>query len=111
MAGPPAVSLVSTLSTALAALTPQQLGSLGHHLTQSQEMQALQLLSTMQGNPAIAPALMGSLTNIPNMPPQVLTWVSLAVAQPAAFAQNMVEAVAALQNAAVAPGLLGNLGL
>lgn len=111
MAGPAAVTVGSALSNILAALTPQQLGQLGRHLTQSQEMQALQIISAMKANPAIAPALAASLLNIPNLPPQVSSWVEAAITEPASFQVNMDQAAAALQTAATAPGLLGSLGL
>jgi hypothetical protein len=111
MAGPAAVGVVSTLSTALQSLTPQQLGLLGRHLTASQEMQALQIISTMKSNPAIAGTLVPSLFAIPNLPSQVTTWVEAALTEPASFQQNMDQAETALQAAAVAPGILGSLGL
>jgi hypothetical protein len=111
MAGPAAVSAVSALGSILGSLSPQQLGVLGRHLTSSQEMQALQILATMNANPAIAAALLPSLSTIPNLPPQVMTWVTAAITEPPAFQSNMAQAMAALQNAATSPGLLGGLGL
>ena len=99
------------LANVLSNLSPNQLGLLGQHLTQSNEMRALQILSAMATSPAIAPSLMGSLTTIPGVPSQVLTWVSIAIAQPATFQENIAQAEAALQSAAVSPGILGNLGL
>jgi hypothetical protein len=74
-------------------------------------MQALQIISAMKSSPGIAPALVGSLFNIPNLPPQVVSWVEAAMTEPASFQQNMDQAQASLQQAAVQPGILGNLGL
>lgn len=114
MAGPAATgitSIATAVSTALSSLTPRQLSLLGNHLTQSQEMQALGILSTMKANPALAPTLVGSLFQIPNLPDNVKTWVEAAVTEPASFQSNMDQAIAATQQAAVAPGILGNLGL
>jgi hypothetical protein len=104
-------TIAASLSTLLGGLSPIQLGKLGNHLTQSSEMQALQIVDTMQMNPSIAPMLLPSLSSIPNMPPEVTTWVTAAITNPAEFQQNMTQAKAALQVKAVAPGLLGNLGL
>jgi hypothetical protein len=74
-------------------------------------MQALQIISAMKASPAIAPALVASLLSIPNLPAQVASWVEAAITEPASFQSNMDQAEVALQNAAVAPGLLGGLGL
>ena len=104
-------SIASSISSILGNLSPGQLWVLGHHLTSSQEMQALQILSNMEQNPALAPSLLPSLSTIPNLPPEVLTWVTSAIGTPASFANDMAQAMAALQAAAVHPGLLGNLGL
>lgn len=104
-------SIASAISSALGALTPGQLFQLGRHLTQSQEMQALQILTTMQANPALAPSLLPSLSTVQNLPPQVMTWVTSALSNPANFQSDMSQAVAALQAAATHTGVLGNLGL
>jgi hypothetical protein len=66
---------------------------------------------TMQANPALAPAMLPSLSTVPNLPPQVMTWVAAALSSPANFQSNMAQATSSLQAAATAPGLLGNLGL
>jgi hypothetical protein len=104
-------SIATALSNVLAGATPGQLFQLGKHLTQSQEMQALQILTTMEANPALAPALLPSLSTIQNLPPQVMTWVTAALSTPANFQSSMAQAVAALQQAAVHSDLFSNLGL
>jgi hypothetical protein len=109
--GTSAATIATSLSQIFANLNPQQLGSLGRHLTQSQEMQALQILTTMEANPALAPALLPSLSTVQNLPPQVMTWVTAALSAPANFQSNMAQAIAALQAAATSPGILGGLGL
>jgi hypothetical protein len=106
-----ASTLATSLSSLFANLTPVQLGRLGHHLSNSDQMRALMLISNMQATPASAPMYVTALSVIPNLPPQVLTWVNAAIADPKNFASNMAQAQAALQQAAVAPGILGNLGL
>ena len=109
--GSSAVNIATSLSQIFANLSPQQLGRLGHHLTQSNEMRALMLLNSMEQNPAAVPALLPALSIIPDLPDQVMTWVSAAMASPANFASNMAQAKAALQAAATNPGVLGSLGL
>jgi len=109
--GSTAANIATSLSSIFANLTPGQLGRLGHHLSQSDEMRALQILTTMESNPSLAPALLPSLSTIPNLPSQVMTWVTAALSTPANFQTNMAQAVAALQNAATSSGVLGSLGL
>jgi hypothetical protein len=109
--GTTAANIATSLSGIFANLTPGQLGRLGRHLTQSQEMQALQILMSMQANPALAPALLPSLSTVQNLPPQVMSWVTAALSDPANFKSNMAQATAALQAAATNPGILGGLGL
>jgi hypothetical protein len=104
-------TVATGISTFLSSLSPGQLLKLRTHLTQSQEMQALQDLAAMQANPALAPSLLASLSAIPNLPPAVLTWVTAGLAQPANFQTDIAQAEAALQAAAVNPGILGSLGL
>ena len=110
MANDPA-AIATALSSIFSNLSPGQLGRLGNHLTQSDEMRALMVLNSMQQNPAIAPSLLPSLSMIPNLPPQVMTWVTAAISTPANFAQNMSQAVAELQRAVTNTGILGSLGL
>lgn len=112
MAGPAAVTAGTALSNILGGLAPGQLFNLGHHLLSSDESRALAILASMT-TPAMAAALVGSLAAIPNLPPQVMTWVSQAIANPAMFQTNMAQAMAAVQEAVVrgGGGLLGNLGL
>jgi hypothetical protein len=111
MAGPAAATGATVLSNILGALTPRQLNSLSRHLTMSGEMQALQIIATMRANPALAPSLLPSLTSIPNLPAQVMTWVSNAITNPATFQDDMTQAQVAVQAAATNPGILGQLGL
>jgi hypothetical protein len=109
--GTTAANIATSLSSIFANLTPGQLGRLGHHLSQSDEMHALIILNNMELNPVIAPNLLPGLSVIPNLPDQVMTWVGAAIATPANFAANMAQAKAALQAAATNPGILGSLGL
>jgi hypothetical protein len=109
--GSTAASIATALSGILANLSPQQLGRLGHHLSQSDEMRALMILNSMEQNPSLAPSLLPSLSLIPNLPDQVMTWVTAAMAAPANFTSNMAQAKVALQTAATNPGILGGLGL
>jgi hypothetical protein len=104
-------TVATSISTFLSGLNPGQLLKIRNHLTQSQEMQALQDLAAMQANPALAPSLLAALAAIPNLPPAVLTWVTAGLAQPANFQTDIAQAEAALQAAAVNPGVLGSLGL
>lgn len=107
-------TVATTLSQILASLTPGQLAGLGRHLTQSGEIQALQILNAMEANPTIAATMLPALTGIPNLPAEVITWVTAALQpnQPAgAFQQNMAQAISAVQRAATSSGILGNLGL
>jgi hypothetical protein len=110
MAGPAAVTVGTALSNILSALTPGQLFNLGHHLTASDGARALALLGSMT-NPTMAAALVGSLASIPNLPPEVMTWVSAAMANPANFMTEMATASAAVQRAMTSPGVLGGLTL
>jgi hypothetical protein len=100
----------SGIATFLAGLNPRQLLNLRNHLTQSQEMQALQDLTTMQANPVLAPSMLAALATVPNLPPAVMTWVSASLADPANFKTDIAQAEAALAAAAVNPGILGSLG-
>ncbi|HXC76858.1 MAG TPA: hypothetical protein VNU19_07395 [Candidatus Acidoferrum sp.] len=109
--GTTAASIATSLSGIFANLTPGQLGRLGHHLTTSDEMRALMILNSMEQNPGLAPSLLPSLSMIPNLPDQVMTWVTAAMATPANFGSNMAQAKVALQTAATNPGILGSLGL
>lgn len=111
MAGIAGGGVAAALSTIFAGLNPTQLGQLGRHLTQSQEMAALQIVDTMQANPTIAPMLLPSLSTVQNLPPEVMMWVTAALSNPAEYQQNMTQAKAALMAKATAPGVLGNLGL
>jgi hypothetical protein len=72
-------------------------------------MTALQDLAAMQANPSLAPALLGALSAVPNLPPAVMTWVTAGLAQPANFQTDIAQAEAALQAAAVHPNILGGL--
>jgi hypothetical protein len=109
--GSNAANIATSLSQIFANLNPQQLGRLGHHLTQSDEMRALMIINSMENNPSLAPSLLPSLSMIPNLPDQVMTWVTAAMAAPANFASNMAQAKVALQTAATSTGVLGSLGL
>lgn len=111
MAGIAGGGLAATLASIFATATPVQLGRLGNHLSQSSEMQALLLVDRMQATPALAPMLFTALSTVPNLPPQVLSWVEEAVSNPAESGNAYGQAKAALMTAAVAPGVLGNLGL
>lgn len=103
-------TIAGGLASVLGALTPGQLFQLGHHLLSSDEARAMAILASMN-SPAMAAALVGSLNSIPNLPPEVLTWVAQAIQNPAGFGTDIANATAALQRAVVAPGILGGLGL
>jgi hypothetical protein len=103
-------SIAGALGSALSNLSPLQLFQLGHHLLASDEAKAMAILASMN-SPAMAAALVGSLSGVPNLPPEVLTWVSQAIQNPANFGVSIANATAALQRAVVAPGILGGLGL
>ena len=104
-------TIATSLATLFAGLAPTQLGKLGNHLSQSSEMQALLLVDRMESTPALAPMLFTSLSTIANLPPQVLSWVEEAITNPAEASNGYGQAKSALMQAAVAPGVLGNLGL
>jgi hypothetical protein len=87
----------TTLSSVLAALSPGQLLHLGHLISQSNEMKAMQILQMMQMNPVGAVSMLAALESIPNLSPQVITWASAAITNPASFAGNIAQAMAALQ--------------
>lgn len=102
MSGPAATGIsgiVSGLSAALSGLTPGQTLLLGGHLTAGNEAKALAYLAAMATNPATATAYLPLLGGLPNLPPQVMTWASAAVAGigTPAFASNIANAEAALQ--------------
>lgn len=111
MAGIAAGGISAALSSLFANLTPVQLGKIGNHLTQSNEVNALLIVDRMQSTPALAPMLLATLSTIPNLPPNVMTWVEEALTDPPNAGQSYAQAKSALMQAAVAPGVLGNLGL
>lgn len=97
--GAAAGGIVGAVSSAISALTPGQVQLLGGHLTNSNEAKALQYLFSMQTTPAAAGTFLALLGSIPNLPQQVLTFASTAVAAGPGpvFTQNIAEAQAALQ--------------
>lgn len=105
-------SIASAFSSFFNSLNPTQqagwLTGFGKHLSQSDEMKGLMILDQMEQNPAEAPMLMGSLTQIANLPQQVILDVGEALKNPAApnFGQLMTEAKTALASA-VSTGFLG----
>lgn len=105
-------SVAGAFASFFNSLNPtQQAGWLiSHHnkVSQSDEMKGLMILDQMEGNPAEAPMLMGSLTQIANLPPQVLLDVGEALKNPAGpnFGQVMNEAKTALASA-VSTNLFG----
>jgi hypothetical protein len=109
--GTSAATVATSLSQIFANLNPQQLNRLGHHLSQSDSMRALQIIYTMKANPALAPTMLPSLSMIPNLPQQVMTWVTNALSNPANFQEDMTQAETAVQAAATNTGILGGLGL
>src|SRR5271170_375909 len=111
MAGPAAVTAGTALSNILGSLTPGQYSKFFSHMTQSDASRAMQMMMTMESNPALAPALLPALEAIPNLPPMVTTWLTAALSNPANYQQDMAQAMAALQSQMVSPGVLGNLGL
>ena len=109
MAGPAAVNAGTALGNIIGNLTPGQWGRLFGHMTQSDASRALQMMMSMQMNPAMAPALLPSIESIPNLPPEVTTWLTQAISNPANFQTDMGLAEAALQRS-LATGI-GALGL
>lgn len=105
-----AASATTGLASFLSNLNSNQLLSLGHHLTQSNEARALGIVAGMT-TPTMASVLFGSLAGIPDIPPVVMTWITQAIANPANFGTDIANATAELQKAVIAPGLLGSLGL
>jgi hypothetical protein len=104
-------SILTSLSTALGALTPSALRALGSHLSESNELAAMEVLDSMLASPSTASTMLPELTAIPNIPPQVMTWVNAALATPAgpSFVSNINQAKAALQTAVTSTSVLGNL--
>ena len=102
---------INALSTALSTLgsTPGALSLLGSHLSQSAEMQALEVLDQMDANPSTAASLVPELTSIANLPPTVMNWVNQAITQPANFASNIAQAKNSLLQAATSTGTLGGI--
>jgi len=111
MAGPAATTAGTALANILGNLTPGQFGSFLHHMTQSDASRAMQMMMTMEANPAMAPAMLPAIEGVPNLPPTVTTWLTAAISQPANYQQDMAQAMAALQAQMTSPGVLGNLGL
>ena len=108
-----AASVAGALGTALSSLSPLQLFQL-FGITQARQRaksRAMAILASIN-SPAMAAALVGSLSAIPNLPPEVMTRVIAVLFQnPANFGTAIANATAALQRAVTAPGLLGGLGL
>ena len=104
-------TLITNLSSALTALSPTGLLKLRTHMTQSQEMQALEDISEMEANPTLAPGMLAALSGVPNLPPAVQSWVAAGINDPANFKTDVAQAKAALVAAATSPGILGGLGL
>lgn len=107
-----ASSVAGAFSSFFNSLNPgQQTGFLigiHKHLSKSDEMKGLMILDQMEANPATAPMLMGSLTNLSGLPDQVILDVGEALKNPAApnFGQLMTEAKTALASA-VSTSFLG----
>jgi hypothetical protein len=103
---------ITALSTALQTLgsTPGALSLLGTHLSQANEMQALEVLDQMEANPATAASLLPELTTIANIPPTVTNWVNQAITGgPANFSSNIAQAKNALLQAATSSSTLGGI--
>ena len=114
MAGPAATGLTSVLSAlsgSLSSLSPLQTLALGQHLSSSNYAKALQILNNMLVNPGGAGMYVSALSIIPNLPPQVMTYVSAALAQPTAFTSSIEQAVAALQQVFSSESALQQAGL
>ena len=109
--GTTANSVITALSNALSGLSPTGILKFRTHLTQSQEMQALEDLSEMEANPTLAPGMLAALSGVPNLPPAVQTWVAAGINDPANFKTDIAQAKAALVAAATNPGILSSLGL
>lgn len=95
-------SVISTVASVLGSLTPTQTLLLGGHLTSSNEAKAMQILAVMQANPMQASAFVGSLSQIPNLPAQVMTLAGEAIASlpnTVQFTSYIVQAETAMQTA------------
>lgn len=101
---------LSNILTSIAAV-PGSWNIFKNHLNSSNELIAVGILDDMSTDPAAAPSLMGSLTGIPGLPPQVLTWVNAAVKNPtgADFQSNISQAKAALVASGASSGVLGGI--
>ena len=104
-------SVITSLSTALGSLTPQALRALGGHLSQSQELAAMEVLDNMAANPGAAASMLPELTTIQGLPPTVMNWVNQAIAKPndPGFSNLIAQAKNALLQAATNTGVLGGL--
>jgi len=103
---------ITSLSTLLQTIgsTPGALNLLGSHLSQANEMQALEVLDQMEANPATAASLLPELTTIANIPPTVTNWVNQAITGgQQSFSSNIAQAKNALLQAATSTGTLGTL--
>ncbi len=111
MAGisPAVLTSLSSVLSSLGTAAPSALKLLGGHLSQSQEMQAIQVLDAMAANPATAPLLLPQLTAIPNIPPTVMNWVTQAISNPPQFANNIGQAKNSLLESMTSGGTLGSL--
>lgn len=107
MAGINASAITSILTTI--ASTPGAWTVFTNHLSTANEMQAVQLLDSMQTNPALAPNLLPALLAIPNLPPAVASNVQEALTQPPNFQMLMANAKAALLAAAGTGGIFSGL--
>ena len=109
---------LSNLSTVISDLgtIPGGLSILGNHLSQSNEVKAIQIIDSMaanQNNPTLAQGFSTQLALIPNMPATVMNYVNTAldvISNASMYAQNLAEAKNALL-AAVSSGIAGALGL
>lgn len=106
---PAMITSLSSLLTSLGTATPGALQVLGNHLTQSNEMQAINVLDAMAANPATAASLLPELTAIPSLPATVTNWVTQAIANPAQFSNNIAQAKNSLLQVATSSGTLGGL--
>lgn len=94
-------STLTALANSLSALTPAEINLLGGHLTQAEELQAMQVLDNMAANQSTAASLLPQLTAIANVPATVLNWVDQALATPGQFVNYIAQAKNALLSTSI----------
>ena len=107
-------SSLSSLSTILAAMTPQMLKGLGNHLSANAQIQAANDLE--EATPANVATQKAAIASIAGVPPAVITWLDNAVKaaaktppDQAGFDNAISQAQVALTAGATNTGILGGI--